>query len=187
MYICRCTTIDKQTDKQINIQQFMKKLTLIIGLVATVFLLITACTKEKEKAPKPYDFRTQWVGQYNCTGYIVSHRYSDTSHSVQSGEDLGCDLHLATHNANDSLLIGDLRDYVIIDGQREYASPLSVEFKVNTSGNFVLTTNLGWYKINGVFFDKDSIFFTTTNYYELVGECPCYDTSFFKGVRVSRQ
>ena len=188
MYICRCTTIDKQTNKQINIQQFMKKLTLIIGLVATVFLLITACTKEKEKAPKPYDYRTQWVGQYNCTGYsVVHHYYGDTAHHVQSGGDYGCNIHLTAHNANDSLLIADIREYIVFEGEREYASPLSVEFKVNTSGNFALMTNLGWYKINGFFFDNDSIFFTTSNYDELTGNDLYYDTIFYKGVRVSRQ
>lgn len=166
----------------------MKKLTLIIGLVATVFLLITACTKEKEKAPKPYDYRTQWVGQYNCTGYTVDHQFIGTSHIVGYVEDITCNMHLATHNTNDSLLIADIREYIIIDGQREDAPPLSVELKVNTSGNFALMTYLGrWFKMNGFFFDKDSIFFTTSDYYELVGECPCYDTSFFKGVRVSRQ
>ena len=164
----------------------MKTIKLIIGLVATVLFLTTACKKEKEKASEPYDFRTQWVGQYNCAGYTVTHTfYSDTSHSVQSGGDLGCDLHIAPHNSNDSLLIADLREYIIIDGQREYAEvPLSVEFKVNTSGNFVLMTNLGWYKINGVFFDKDSIFFTRSNYEELVGNVQYYDTIFYKGVKV---
>ncbi|MBQ6726644.1 MAG: hypothetical protein IJQ89_08715 [Bacteroidales bacterium] len=166
----------------------MKKLTLIIGLVATVFLLITACTKEKEKAPKPYDFRTQWVGQYYCTGYTVDHQFIDTAHLVNYFVDQGLDIHLTAHNANDSLLIGDIRQYVIIDGEREYGRPLSVEFKVNTLGNFFLTTHLGkWLRMNGFFYDNDSIFFTITDYYELVDEDPCYDTGFFKGVRVSRQ
>ena len=165
----------------------MKKLTLIIGFVATVFLLITACTKEKEKAPKPYDFRTQWVGQYNCTGYSVAHQFIGTSHISGCGGGWGCNMHLAAHNANDSLLIADIREYLDYEGQRDYASPFSVEFKVNTSGNFALMTNLGWYKINGFFFDNDSIFFTTSNYDELTGNDLYYDTIFYKGVRVSRQ
>ena len=165
----------------------MKKLTLIIGFVATVFLLITACTKEKEKAPKPYDFRTQWVGQYNCTGYSVAHQFIGTSHISGCGGGWGCNMHLAAHNANDSLLIADIREYLDYEGQRDYASPFSVEFKVNTSGNFALMTNLGWYKINGFFFDKDSIFFTTSNYDEHENGDKYIDTVFFKGVRVSRQ
>ena len=45
-------------------------------------------------------------------------------------------------------------------------------------------TNLGWYKINGFFFDKDSIFFTSSNYEELVGNVKYYDTIFYKGVKV---
>ena len=166
----------------------MKKFALIIGIVATVLLSTIACKKEKEKAPEPYDYRTQWVGQYNCTGYSVAHQFYGTSHISGCGGGRGCNMHLAAHNANDSLLIADIREYIIIDGQREDAPPLSVELKVNTSGNFVLMTYLGrWFKMNGFFFDKDSIFFTTSDYYELVDEDPCYDTTFFKGVRVSRQ
>lgn len=165
----------------------MKKFALIIGIVATVLLSTIACKKEKEKAPKPYDYRTQWVGQYNCTGYSVAHQFIGTSHISGCGEGWGCNMHLAAHNSNDSLLIADIREYLDYDGQRDYASPLSVEFKVNTSGNFVLMTDLGWHKINGFFFDKDSIFFTTSNYDEHENGDKYIDTIFYKGVRVSRQ